>query len=237
MKDAKCHIQSYLLWQPVSSVSGYKNHFDLRSLTMMKILFLSSLFQIISGDDFNETNLNSVHYSVVQQGIDLTIKPCKSKYFDEIYKLTVRRPTCQSWHIQVFFSSHGSAWAAMWIGWKNIPFVQTVRFEDTKTNFYISKRSPHLHRLCQIWHNGRVAPWPLGRLRVKYCNFFLFIKIIPWSYKLQLLINSYKIRNLKNNTLASLDWESRACTLDIKNDILNVLSLSSGSGTSIFIFH
>ena len=28
-------------------------------------------------------------------------------------KLTLRRPTCQSWHIKVFFSSHGSAWTAM----------------------------------------------------------------------------------------------------------------------------
>ena len=127
MKDAKCHIQSYLLWQPVSSVSGYKNHFDSRSLTIMKIIFLLSLFQIISGNDFNETNLNSVHYSVVQQGIDLTIKPCKSKYFDEIYKLTVRRPTCQSWHIQVFFSSHGSARTALSKRWKNIRFILTVR--------------------------------------------------------------------------------------------------------------
>ena len=32
--------------------------------------------------------------------------------------LTLRRPTCQSWHMKIFFSSHGSAWTAMSKQWK-----------------------------------------------------------------------------------------------------------------------
>ena len=114
----------------------------------MKINFLLSLLQTISGNDFNETNLNSVHYSIVQQGIDLTVKPCKSKNFDKIYKLNI-----------VIFLIHKDS--------------------------------------------GKIT----------------------YKYKL--------IHIRKNKTLASLDWESRACTLDLKNDVLNILSLSSGSGTSI----
>ena len=37
--------------------------------------------------------------------------------------LTLRRPTCQSWHIKVFFSSHGSASTAMSKRWKNVSFI------------------------------------------------------------------------------------------------------------------
>ena len=37
--------------------------------------------------------------------------------------LTLRRPTCKSWHIKVSFSSHGSAWTAMSKLWKNIFFI------------------------------------------------------------------------------------------------------------------
>ena len=45
----------------------------------------------------------------------------------QVWILTLRRPTCQSWHIKVFFSSHGSAWTAMSKRWKNIPFIKTLR--------------------------------------------------------------------------------------------------------------
>ena len=41
--------------------------------------------------------------------------------------LTRRRQTCQSWHIKVIFSFHGSAWTAMSKLWKNIPFIFTLR--------------------------------------------------------------------------------------------------------------
>ena len=34
--------------------------------------------------------------------------------------LTLRRPMCQSWHMKVFFSSHGAAWTAMSKQWKII---------------------------------------------------------------------------------------------------------------------
>ena len=34
---------------------------------------------------------------------------------------TLRRPTCQSWHIKVSLSPHGSAWTARWKRWKISP--------------------------------------------------------------------------------------------------------------------
>ena len=37
--------------------------------------------------------------------------------------LTLRRPTCQSWHIKVFFSSQGSASTAMSKRWKKISLI------------------------------------------------------------------------------------------------------------------
>ena len=58
----------------------------------------------------------------------LYFNPCVNRHENcSYFYLTLRRPTCQSWHIKVIFNSHGSAWTAISKRWKNIPFIFTVR--------------------------------------------------------------------------------------------------------------
>ena len=53
------------------------------------------------------------------EGIIFGVPIIFQQLFKNFSRLTLWRPTCQSWHIKVFLSSNDSAWTAMLKRWKN----------------------------------------------------------------------------------------------------------------------
>ena len=106
----------------ITKMQNQKFHFfsfigGIFCMTLIQIFYFSfgDTKERIIGKVMKMIKFNPYHISYLSCCREGLVSPFKYEELSREHfrvNLTLRRPTCQSWHIKVFFSSHGSAWTA-----------------------------------------------------------------------------------------------------------------------------